>query len=114
MAQNLARCPDLKAGQDVVLSCAAGFINRALMLSLLLLICCLSDTPAGQTMAQNLAGCPDLKAGQDVVLPVESPIKSTGHLQILYGNLCPDGSVAKITGKEGLQFTGQVRTAQVQ
>jgi dihydroxy-acid dehydratase len=61
-------------------------------------------------MAQNLAGCPDLKAGQDVVLPVEAPIKSTGHLQILYGNLCPDGSVAKITGKEGLQFTGQVRT----
>jgi dihydroxy-acid dehydratase len=65
-------------------------------------------------MAQNLAGCPDLKAGQDVVLPVESPIKSTGHLQILYGNLCPDGSVAKITGKEGLQFTGQVRRRQQQ
>jgi dihydroxyacid dehydratase/phosphogluconate dehydratase len=63
---------------------------------------------AGKTMAENLAGCPDLKAGQDVVLPVESPIKATGHLQILYGNLCPDGSVAKITGKEGLQFTGEV------
>jgi dihydroxyacid dehydratase/phosphogluconate dehydratase len=59
-------------------------------------------------MAENLSSCPDLSAGQDVVLPVETPIKSTGHLQILYGNLAPEGSVAKITGKEGLKFTGQV------
>jgi dihydroxy-acid dehydratase len=59
-------------------------------------------------MAENLSSCPDLSAGQDVVLPVEAPIKSTGHLQILYGNLAPEGSVAKITGKEGLKFTGQV------
>lgn len=63
---------------------------------------------SGKTMAENLAGCPDLTAGQDVVLPLESPIKSSGHIQILYGNLSPEGSVAKITGKEGLQFTGQV------
>jgi dihydroxy-acid dehydratase len=69
----------------------------------------LAHSPAGKNMGENLAGCPDLKAGQDVVLPVEKPIKATGHLQILYGNLCPEGSVAKITGKEGLQFTGQVR-----
>lgn len=67
--------------------------------------------PAGKTVAENLAGCPDLSAGQDVVLPVSSPIKPSGHIQILYGNLAPEGSVAKITGKEGLKFTGQVRTA---
>jgi len=65
--------------------------------------------PAGKTVAENLAGCPDLSAGQDVVLPVSSPIKPSGHIQILYGNLAPEGSVAKITGKEGLKFTGQVR-----
>lgn len=59
-------------------------------------------------MAENLASCPDLSQGQDVVLPLEQPIKSSGHIQILYGNLAPEGSVAKITGKEGLKFTGQV------
>lgn len=59
-------------------------------------------------MGENLAGCPDLKEGQDVVLPVNTPIKETGHIQILYGNLAPEGSVAKITGKEGLKFRGQV------
>jgi hypothetical protein len=59
-------------------------------------------------MAENLASCPELAAGQDVVLPLTQPIKSSGHLQILYGNLAPNGSVAKITGKEGLKFTGQV------
>lgn len=59
-------------------------------------------------MAENLASCPDLSAGQDVVLPMSTPIKETGHIQILYGNLAPEGSVAKITGKEGLKFTGQV------
>lgn len=63
-------------------------------------------------MAENLAGCPDLKEGQQVVLPVDQPIKQTGHIQILYGNLSPEGSVAKITGKEGLQFTGEVRGRQ--
>lgn len=61
-------------------------------------------------MAENLASCPDLSSGQDVVLPMSTPIKSSGHIQILYGNLAPEGSVAKITGKEGLKFTGQVRT----
>jgi dihydroxyacid dehydratase/phosphogluconate dehydratase len=60
-------------------------------------------------MAENLASCPDLSSGQDVVLPMSAPIKSSGHIQILYGNLAPEGSVAKITGKEGLKFTGQVR-----
>ena len=52
----------------------------------------------------NLAGCPPLSEGQEVILPVATPIKKTGHLQCLYGNLAPEGSVAKITGKEGLYF----------
>lgn len=64
-------------------------------------------TVTGFTLAENLASCPPLSAGQSVVLPVESPIKPTGHLQMLYGNLAPEGSVAKITGKEGLLFEGK-------
>eukprot|EP00878_Enallax_costatus_P003751 GHUV01003967.1.p1 GENE.GHUV01003967.1~~GHUV01003967.1.p1 ORF type:complete len:309 (+),score=103.79 GHUV01003967.1:89-928(+) len=64
-------------------------------------------TVTGKTMGENLAGCPDLKAGQDVVLPLDKPIKETGHIQILYGDLAPEGSVAKITGKEGLKFRGE-------
>jgi dihydroxy-acid dehydratase len=64
-------------------------------------------TATGKTMAENLAMCPSLKAGQDVILPVEKAIKPDGHLQILYGNLCPQGSVGKITGKEGLEFEGK-------
>jgi dihydroxy-acid dehydratase len=63
-------------------------------------------TVTGKTMAENLAGCPPLSEGQDVLMPVATPIKATGHLQILYGNLAPEGSVAKITGKEGLVFEG--------
>lgn len=43
---------------------------------------------------------------QQIIRPLENPIKSTGHIQILYGNLAPEGSVAKITGKEGLFFSG--------
>jgi dihydroxy-acid dehydratase len=50
-----------------------------------------------------------LAPGQDIVRPVRSPIKPTGHIQILKGNLAPEGAVAKITGKEGLQFTGPAR-----
>jgi dihydroxy-acid dehydratase len=64
-------------------------------------------TVTGKTMAENLAGCPGLKEGQDVILPLERPIKSSGHLQILYGNLSPQGAVGKITGKEGLVFEGR-------
>ncbi|KAJ9526536.1 acetohydroxyacid dehydratase [Haematococcus lacustris] len=62
-----------------------------------------------KTMGDNLAQVPELKAGQDVILPLETPIKETGHIQILYGNLAPEGSVAKITGKEGLKFKGAAR-----
>ena len=59
-----------------------------------------------KTMAENLASCPDLSEGQEVIMPIEKPIKETGHLQTLYGNIAPEGSVAKITGKEGLYFKG--------
>jgi dihydroxy-acid dehydratase len=55
---------------------------------------------SGKTMGENLAQVPELRAGQDVILPLEAPIKETGHIQILYGNLAPEGSVAKITGGE--------------
>jgi dihydroxy-acid dehydratase len=63
----------------------------------------------GKSLAENLAALPGFKSGQDVIHPVEKPIKSTGHLRILRGNLAPDGAVAKITGKEGLRFSGPAR-----
>ncbi|MCA9165564.1 MAG: dihydroxy-acid dehydratase, partial [Planctomycetales bacterium] len=66
-------------------------------------------TVTGKTLAENLEPLPGLKEGQTIVRPIESPIKSTGHIQILKGNLAPEGSVAKITGKEGLQFTGPAK-----
>jgi dihydroxy-acid dehydratase len=65
---------------------------------------CLTIT--GKTIAENLADLPDLSSGQDVVRPVSSPIKRTGHIRIMRGNFCPEGAVAKITGKEGLRFAG--------
>ncbi|MFQ6672381.1 MAG: dihydroxy-acid dehydratase [Candidatus Tectimicrobiota bacterium] len=63
-------------------------------------------TVTGRTIAENLQGLPGLAEGQDVVHPVEDPIKKTGHIQILKGNLAPEGAVAKITGKEGERFSG--------
>jgi dihydroxy-acid dehydratase len=66
-------------------------------------------TVTGKTLAENLAELPDLQAGQAIVSPVAKPIKETGHLQILYGNLATEGAVAKITGKEGLRFTGPAK-----
>ena len=63
-------------------------------------------TVTGKTLAENLADLPGLSAGQDVVRPLSDPIKATGHIRIMRGNFCPDGAVAKITGKEGLQFSG--------
>ena len=63
-------------------------------------------TVTGGTIAENLADVPGLKAGQEVVRPLENPIKPTGHIQILSGNLAPQGAVAKITGKQGLVFEG--------
>ncbi|SFN38309.1 dihydroxyacid dehydratase [Chitinophaga sp. YR627] len=67
-------------------------------------------TVTGKTLAENLESVPDLEfEGQDIVVPVEKPIKATGHIQMLYGNLAELGSVAKITGKEGLSFRGPAR-----
>ncbi|WP_372522370.1 dihydroxy-acid dehydratase [Sulfuricaulis sp.] len=66
-------------------------------------------TVTGKTIAENLAALPGLKAGQDVFMPLERPIKPSGHIQILRGNLAPGGAVAKITGKEGLRFVGPAR-----
>ena len=66
-------------------------------------------TITGRTIAKNLDDLPPLTEGQDVVHTLENPIKQTGHLQILRGNLAPQGAVAKITGKEGLKFTGTAR-----
>jgi len=63
-------------------------------------------TVTGKTLAENAASFPPLATGQDIIRPVENPIKKTGHIQTLYGNIAPDGSVAKITGKEGLYFSG--------
>jgi dihydroxy-acid dehydratase len=66
-------------------------------------------TVTGRTMAENLADLPGLKAGQEVIYTLEKPIKPTGHIQILRGNLAPEGAVAKITGKEGLSFSGPAK-----
>ena len=66
-------------------------------------------TVTGKTVAQNLADVPGLAAGQKIIRPLSNPIKATGHIQILYGNLAPTGAVAKITGKEGEKFSGPAR-----
>ena len=66
-------------------------------------------TVTGKTLAENLAEVPGLKEGQQIIRPLSNPIKPTGHIRILKGNLAPDGSVAKITGKEGLRFEGPAR-----
>jgi dihydroxy-acid dehydratase len=63
-------------------------------------------TVTGRTLAENLADLPPLSAGQQVIRAWDAPIKETGHIQILRGNLAPEGAVAKITGKEGLSFSG--------
>ena len=66
-------------------------------------------TVSGKTLAENLAQVADYPQGQDIVRDFDNPIKADSHLAILYGNLAPEGSVAKITGKEGLQFEGKAR-----
>ncbi|MFT6997219.1 MAG: dihydroxy-acid dehydratase [Cryomorphaceae bacterium] len=66
-------------------------------------------TVTGKTLAENLAEVDDLTEGQDVIKTIEKPIKVSGHLQMLYGNLATRGSVAKITGKEGLTFRGKAK-----
>ncbi len=66
-------------------------------------------TVTGKTIAENLASLPGLTEGQDVIMPLNKPIKSSGHIQILKGNLAPEGAVAKITGKEGMHFVGPAK-----
>ncbi|OCK78436.1 dihydroxy-acid and 6-phosphogluconate dehydratase [Lepidopterella palustris CBS 459.81] len=66
-------------------------------------------TVTGKTLAQNLEKAPDFPADQDIIRPLSNPIKKTGHIQILRGNLAPGGCVGKITGKEGLVFTGKAK-----
>jgi dihydroxy-acid dehydratase len=66
-------------------------------------------TVTGKTLAENLADVPDLTEGQTVIRPLDNPIKLSGHIRILKGNLASGGSVAKITGKEGLLFQGPAR-----
>ncbi|MFM7627669.1 MAG: dihydroxy-acid dehydratase, partial [Gammaproteobacteria bacterium] len=66
-------------------------------------------TVTGRTLAENLAGVGAYPAGQDIVRSFDGPIKADSHLVVLYGNVAPEGAVAKITGKEGLSFTGRAR-----
>lgn len=66
-------------------------------------------TVTGLTIAENLADVPSLKEGQDIIKPLDKPIKDSGHIRILKGNFAPEGSVAKITGKEGLTFRGPAK-----
>ena len=68
---------------------------------------CLSVT--GQTIAENVRDVPGLSEGQDIIYPLDTPLKDSGHIRILKGNLAPGGAVAKITGKEGLMFSGPAR-----
>lgn len=66
-------------------------------------------TVTGKTVKENLASINELAEGQDILMPVDKPLKKTGHLQILYGNLATEGAVAKITGKEGEVFEGTAK-----
>jgi dihydroxy-acid dehydratase len=66
-------------------------------------------TVTGKTLAENVAAAAPLKLGQTIIAPVSKPIKPDGHIRILHGNLAPEGAVAKITGKEGLKFSGPAR-----
>ncbi len=66
-------------------------------------------TVTGKTIAENLAEVAGLADGQEIIRPLTDPVKQSGHIQILRGNLAPDGAVAKITGKEGVKFSGPAR-----
>ncbi|SEN38352.1 dihydroxy-acid dehydratase [Halomonas caseinilytica] len=66
-------------------------------------------TVTGRTLAENLADVAPYPEGQSIIAPLEAPLKDESHLRILYGNLAPEGAVAKITGKEGTRFTGTAR-----
>lgn len=66
-------------------------------------------TVTGKTLAENLKDAPSLKQDQVIIKPLDNPIKTTGHIKILFGNVAPEGAVAKITGKEGDKFVGKAR-----
>jgi len=66
-------------------------------------------TVTGRTLAENVADLPGLSEGQEIIKTLEEPIKASGHIRIMRGNVAPQGAVAKITGKEGLRFTGPAR-----
>jgi dihydroxy-acid dehydratase len=66
-------------------------------------------TVTGKTLAENLKNVKPYPAGQDIIRPLSNPIKKEGHLVVCYGNLAPDGAVAKISGKEGTHFEGKAR-----
>lgn len=66
-------------------------------------------TVTGKTIAENLSNVQELLDQQDIIKPIETPLKPTGHIRILYGNLAKEGAVAKITGKEGLTFSGKAK-----
>jgi dihydroxy-acid dehydratase len=66
-------------------------------------------TVTGRTLAENLANVGDYPPGQDIIRPLSQPIKKDSHLVVMYGNLAPEGAVAKISGKEGLRFNGTAR-----
>lgn len=68
-----------------------------------------TPTITGKTLAENVDSWPSLPQGQEIIRSLDNPIKATGHIEILRGNLAPNGAVAKITGKEGMRFTGKAR-----
>lgn len=68
-----------------------------------------TPTITGKSLLENVATWPSLPQGQEIIRSLDNPIKATGHLEILYGNLAPGGAVAKLTGKEGLRFTGKAK-----
>ncbi|CAN6635151.1 dihydroxy-acid dehydratase, mitochondrial [Trichomonascus vanleenenianus] len=76
---------------------AAGFLNGDIL------------TVTGKTLRENLKSAPSLPQDQVIIRPLDNPIKKTGHIRVLKGNIAPDGAVAKITGKEGTVFTGRAR-----
>jgi len=63
-------------------------------------------TVTGKSLAENVEPVSALPHDQKIIMPIDQPLKQTGHIQILFGNLAPEGAVAKITGKEGIRFTG--------
>ena len=66
-------------------------------------------TVTGKSISENLKDVKDLEDNQKIIMPINNPIKETGHIRILYGNLANNGAVAKITGKEGLYFKGSAK-----